>query len=69
VPALPISVRSSRCRSPFPEVSYTETLAGAIYTESPDSSRFVHAYDGHMALTLGSAESAEMIAAIAEESH
>ncbi|TDC73666.1 helix-turn-helix transcriptional regulator [Actinomadura sp. 7K507] len=53
--------------TPFPEVAYTETLAGAIYTEAPDISRFVHAYDGHLAMALEPAESVEMIAAIAEE--
>ncbi len=48
-------------------MAYTETLAGAIYTEAPDISRFIHAYDGHKALSLGSAESVEMISAIAED--
>ncbi|NVI86316.1 helix-turn-helix transcriptional regulator [Actinomadura sp. BRA 177] len=56
-----------RMPEPFPEVAYTETLAGAIYTEAPDISRFIHAYDGHKALSLGSAESVEMISAIAED--
>ncbi|WP_243708741.1 helix-turn-helix transcriptional regulator [Actinomadura sp. GC306] len=53
--------------TPFPDVAYTETLAGAIYTEAPDISRFLHAYDGHMAMALEPAESVEMITAIAEE--
>ncbi|WP_262402267.1 DUF5753 domain-containing protein [Actinomadura sp. CNU-125] len=52
---------------PFPEVAYTESLAGGIYVEAPDISRFTHAYDGHMAMALGSAESIEMIAAIAKD--
>jgi transcriptional regulator with XRE-family HTH domain len=56
-----------RMPDPFPEVAYTETLAGAIYTEAPDISQFIHAYNGHQALALGPAESIEMISAIAED--
>lgn len=52
---------------PFPEVAYAETLAGAIYVESPDTDRFVRAYDGHRARALGPAESADLISATAEE--
>lgn len=54
---------------PFPEVAYTETLAGAIYTEAPDIYRFVHAYDGHKASALGPTESIEMISAIAKDEY
>jgi transcriptional regulator with XRE-family HTH domain len=52
---------------PFPEVAYAETLAGAIYVESPDTARFTRAYDGHRNLALGPEESADFISAIAEE--
>jgi transcriptional regulator with XRE-family HTH domain len=52
---------------PFPEVAYAETLAGAIYVESPDTERFTRAYDGHRAQALGSAESADLLSAAAEE--
>ncbi|ACY99295.1 MULTISPECIES: helix-turn-helix domain-containing protein [Thermomonospora] len=51
----------------FPEVAYTETLAGAIYIESPDTERFIRAYDGHESLALGPADSIELISALAEE--
>lgn len=52
---------------PFPEVAYTETLAGAIYTEAPDICRFIRAYDGHRAMALEPAESIEVISAIGED--
>ncbi|WP_425547380.1 Scr1 family TA system antitoxin-like transcriptional regulator [Actinomadura vinacea] len=32
--------------APFPEVAYTESMAGAIYVEPPETERFVRAYDG-----------------------
>ncbi|XVQ12809.1 helix-turn-helix domain-containing protein [Spirillospora sp. CA-255316] len=54
---------------PFPEVAYTETLAGALYTEAPDIDRFTRAYDAHESMTLGPAESIELIMAIAEDWH
>lgn len=52
--------------APFPEVAYTETMAGAIYTEPPASDRFVKAYVGHESQALGQAESTEFISKIAE---
>ncbi|MEU8342162.1 helix-turn-helix transcriptional regulator [Spirillospora sp. NPDC048832] len=52
---------------PFPQVAYTETMAGAIYVESPESERFSQAYAGHESLALGPTESADLISAIAEE--
>ncbi|MGH3390656.1 MAG: helix-turn-helix domain-containing protein [Actinomadura sp.] len=52
---------------PFPEVAYAETLAGAIYVESPDTARLARAYDGHASLALGPADSIDLISAIAEE--
>lgn len=52
---------------PFPEVAYTETLAGGVYVEAPGIESFVRAYDGHSNLALGPADSAEFISAIAEE--
>jgi transcriptional regulator with XRE-family HTH domain len=52
---------------PYPEVAYTETLAGAIYVEAPGAERFVQAYDRLQSVTLTPEESAEMISAAAEE--
>lgn len=56
-----------RMPEPFPEVAYTETLAGAVYVESPDTERFTRAYDAHRNLALDSADSAGLISATAEE--
>ncbi|MFC5749360.1 helix-turn-helix domain-containing protein [Actinomadura rugatobispora] len=53
--------------APFPEMAYTETMAGGIYVEPPESERFVRAYDGHKRMALGPTESADLISAIAEE--
>ncbi|QFG25015.1 helix-turn-helix transcriptional regulator [Actinomadura sp. WMMB 499] len=53
--------------SPFPQVAYSETMAGGVYVESPDSDRFIRTYDGHMSRALGQAESLELISKIAEE--
>lgn len=53
--------------APFPEVAYTETMAGAIYAEPPQSNRFIRTYVGHERLALGQAESTALIAKIAEE--
>ncbi|QKW34514.1 helix-turn-helix domain-containing protein [Actinomadura sp. NAK00032] len=52
---------------PFPRVAYTETMAGTIYVESPESERFSRTYAGHESLALGPAESVNLISAIAEE--
>ncbi|MER7133754.1 helix-turn-helix domain-containing protein [Streptosporangium saharense] len=51
----------------FPGVGYAETPKGAIYVESPDSESFVRMYEEARKLTLSPEESAEFIAAIAEE--
>lgn len=59
--------RIFRLPEPFPEVAYAETLAGAIYVESPDTDRFLRAYDGHRAHALGLAESADLISSALEE--
>ncbi|MFA1544899.1 helix-turn-helix domain-containing protein [Actinomadura chokoriensis] len=52
---------------PFPTVAYTETMAGAIYVESPKTERFTRTYAGHESLALGPAESLNLISALAEE--
>jgi transcriptional regulator with XRE-family HTH domain len=52
---------------PYPDVAYTETLAGAVYVETPGAERFVQAYDRLQCATLAPKESAEMISAAAEE--
>ncbi|RAY13296.1 XRE family transcriptional regulator [Actinomadura craniellae] len=52
---------------PFPEVAYTETMAGALYVESPDNKRFFRAYDGHESLTLSPVDSAKLISTAADE--
>jgi transcriptional regulator with XRE-family HTH domain len=52
---------------PYPDVAYTETLAGAIYVETPGAERFVQAYDRLQCATLKVKESAEMISAAIEE--
>ncbi|NBE85074.1 helix-turn-helix domain-containing protein [Micromonospora rubida] len=53
--------------SPYPEVAYLENLGGRLYVEAPKSQRFVDAYDRLVKAALGEAESAEMIAMIAED--
>lgn len=53
--------------TPFPDAAYTETMAGAIYIEAPDTRRFAQAYAGHEHLALGPGESADHISAVAEE--
>lgn len=52
---------------PFPEVAYLETMAGAVYVESPETERFVRTYDGHESLALGPVGSVELISSAAEE--
>ncbi|GAA1821555.1 helix-turn-helix transcriptional regulator [Actinomadura chokoriensis] len=52
---------------PFPEVAYTETMAGAVYAEPPQSDRFAQAYVEHERLALGPTESTALISKIAEE--
>ncbi|MFF4990296.1 helix-turn-helix domain-containing protein [Streptosporangium saharense] len=74
---LPLSVGAHACSTGafriftlgegFPGVGYAETPKGAIYVESPDSESFVRMYEEARKLTLGPEESAEFIAAIAEE--
>ncbi|NKZ07009.1 helix-turn-helix domain-containing protein [Actinomadura latina] len=53
--------------APFPEVAYTETMAGAIYIETPETERFAKAYAGHQSLALTPGESADLVSAAAEE--
>ncbi|TDD89290.1 XRE family transcriptional regulator [Actinomadura darangshiensis] len=53
--------------APFPDVAYTETMAGAIYVESPETERFAEAYAGHQSLALTPDESVDLISAAAEE--
>jgi transcriptional regulator with XRE-family HTH domain len=52
---------------PYPDVAYAETLAGAVYVETPGAERFTEAYDRIRGLTLSPYESVEMISAAAEE--
>jgi hypothetical protein len=52
---------------PYPNVAYTETLAGAVYVEAPDVQRFVQAYDRLQASASGRDESIELISALAKE--
>ncbi|MEV4379132.1 helix-turn-helix transcriptional regulator [Streptosporangium sp. NPDC049644] len=52
---------------PFPEIGYAETPKGAIYVESPDTQRFMQAYDELRELALTPEESAELISVTAEE--
>lgn len=52
---------------PYPDVAYVETLAGSLYVETPGTDSFVQAYDQLTAVSLGPAESARTILAIAEE--
>jgi hypothetical protein len=53
--------------TPFPEVAYTESMAGALYVESPDTERFLRTYDGHKTMAFRPADSAEPISTIAEK--
>ncbi len=53
---------------PYPEVAYTETLAGAIYVESPETERFIAAYDLLWEASLPTDQSAELISATLKES-
>jgi transcriptional regulator with XRE-family HTH domain len=52
---------------PYPAVAYVESLGGKLYVESPNSDRFAQAYDRLRRAALGPAESAAVIARIAEE--
>ncbi|NNJ63908.1 MAG: helix-turn-helix domain-containing protein [Dactylosporangium sp.] len=52
---------------PYPDVAYTETLAGAIYVEEPGVDRFAAAYDRLYEATLDASTSAELISAAAKE--
>ena len=56
-----------RMPKPFPEVAYAETLAGAIYVESPNTEQFTRAYDAHRNLALEPNDSVALILEIAEE--
>jgi transcriptional regulator with XRE-family HTH domain len=49
------------------DVAYQETIAGCMYVESPESERFVHAYDRLRKVALGSEESRALISAVAKE--
>ncbi|WP_019634695.1 helix-turn-helix domain-containing protein [Actinomadura atramentaria] len=52
---------------PLPQVAHTETMAGALYVESPDTEVFFRTYDEHTALALSQKDSAERILAVAKE--
>jgi len=52
---------------PYPDGGYTETLAGAVYVETPGAAGFVRAYDRIHVVTLTQDESAELISVSAEE--
>lgn len=52
---------------PYPDVAYTETLAGAIYVEEPGVEHFTAAYDRLYEATLDTRKSAELIKAAAKE--
>ncbi|GAA4240779.1 helix-turn-helix transcriptional regulator [Actinomadura meridiana] len=52
---------------PFPEVAYTETLAGALYIESPENENFTRAYAGHKRQAIEPSDSINMILSAAEE--
>nr|WP_026341212.1 helix-turn-helix transcriptional regulator [Actinomadura atramentaria] len=52
---------------PFPRIAHADTLQGAVYIESPQCDRLVEAYDRLHTLSLGPADSVELISAVAEE--
>ena len=52
---------------PYPAVAYMENLGGKLYVEAPNTDRFVQAYDRLRRAALAAAESAAVIARIAEE--
>lgn len=52
---------------PYPDVAYVETLAGRLYVESPETERFVRAYDRLWADALGPAQSTKLISAAMKE--
>ncbi len=56
-----------RMPKPYPEVAYVEHLGGRLYMESPKSKEYSLAYDRLREAALGRAESAKLIATIAEE--
>jgi transcriptional regulator with XRE-family HTH domain len=56
-----------RMPQPYPEVGYLENLAGHMYFELPRAARFLDAYARVRDAALDPRESAEVIAAIAEE--
>lgn len=49
------------------DVAYQETIAGCVYVESPDSERFVHAYDRLAKLAMSREESKALITEVAKE--
>jgi hypothetical protein len=56
-----------RMPQPYPEVGYLENLAGHLYFEPPTATRFLDAYARVRDAALDPRQSAEVIAAIAEE--
>lgn len=52
---------------PYPDVAYVETLAGRLYVESPETERFVRAYDRLWADALDPAKSTKLISAAMKE--
>ncbi|WP_422771726.1 helix-turn-helix domain-containing protein [Plantactinospora sp. WMMC1484] len=52
---------------PHPSVGYLENVGGRFYFESPKSKRFITAYHRLREAALSPGESAELIAAVAEE--
>jgi hypothetical protein len=56
-----------RLPDPYPSVGYLENIGGRFYFESPTSKRFIDAYNRLREAALSPGESAELIAAVAEE--
>ena len=52
---------------PYPEVAYTESLAGRFYLEAPKSKRFINAYDELRRAALSADESTAFITRLADE--
>ncbi|MGH3345324.1 MAG: helix-turn-helix domain-containing protein [Carbonactinosporaceae bacterium] len=55
-----------RLADPFPDIAYTETLAGEVYVESDGVRRFAAAYDRLREAALGPDESTALISAAAK---
>lgn len=52
---------------PYPDVAYTETVAGRIYVEEPATERFVTTYNRLQSMSFSPDESAELISAMAQK--